>query len=213
MASRRILILYGTSYGQTAKIARRIANTFTEWGEAVTRVSAGELRAPIDLRAYDGVIVGASVIRGRHQRAVQAFARQNASVLNNMPTAFFSVSGSAASPDERGRAEARHCVEKFLQQTRWRPAITEMIGGAIAYTKYGVILRWIMKQIAKRSGAPTDTSRDHELTDWTQVENFSARFEARLSRSRDSGREHVAPLARSSNARVVAAGGMHDDSR
>src|SRR5581483_8405485 len=146
MPSRRILILYGTRYGQTAKIAQRIADTLTAWGEAVTRMNIEELRASLDIRVYDGVIIGASVIRGRHQPKIREFVRHNASALNNMPTAFLSVSGSAASPDERGRAEARRCVEKFLEQTRWRPAITELIGGAMAYTKYGVILRWIMKQ-------------------------------------------------------------------
>jgi menaquinone-dependent protoporphyrinogen oxidase len=180
MQPRRILVLYGTSYGQTAKIARRIGDTFASWGEDVTLVNAGEVRTPIDVRAYDGVIIGASVIRGRHQSTVRKFVRQNVSALNNMPTAFFSVSGSAASPDERGRADARRCVEWFLEETRWRPAITEMVGGAIAYTKYGVILRWIMKQIARRNGGPTDTARDHELTNWMQVENFAARFQARV---------------------------------
>jgi menaquinone-dependent protoporphyrinogen oxidase len=204
MPSRRILIIYGTSYGQTAKIARRIAETFTDWGEAVTRLDADELRVPIDVRAYDGVVIGASVIRGRHRPAVEAFVRQNASALNNMPTAFFSVSGSAASPDERGRAEARRCVEKFLDQTRWRPAITEMIGGAMAYTKYGVILRWIMKQIAKQSGAPTDTSRDHELTDWTQVWNLAARFEARLGGSPSLPPEPAAATGSSVSASALA---------
>lgn len=204
MPARRILILYGTSYGQTAKIARRIADTFTGWGEAVTRLSADELRAPVDVRAYDAVIIGASVIRGRHRPAVSAFVRQNASTLNSMPTAFFSVSGSAASPHEQERAEARRCVESFLRQTRWRPAITEMIGGAMAYTKYGVILRWIMKQIARRSGAPTDTSRDHELTDWMQVWNFAARFEARLGGSASSACESEAALGSSTSASALA---------
>lgn len=200
MPSRRILILYGTSYGQTAKIARRIADTFTTWGEDVTRVDAAEVRARIDVPAYDGVIIAASVIRGRHQRTVRAFVRQNASALNNMPTAFLSVSGSAASPDERGRAEARRCVEKFLEQTRWRPGITEMIGGAMAYTKYGVILRWVMKQIARRNGGPTDTTRDHELTDWRQVENFAARFEARLGWPVSSLGEPLAGASSASSA-------------
>ncbi|HEY2377231.1 MAG TPA: flavodoxin domain-containing protein [Gemmatimonadaceae bacterium] len=70
---------------------------------------------------------------------------------DRMPSAFFSVSGSAASPDERGRADARRCAEEFLRATHWRPAMTELIGGAMAYTKYGPLLRSIMMQIAKRN--------------------------------------------------------------
>jgi len=205
MQSRRILILYGTRYGQTAKIARRLADMFTTWGDDVTRVNAEEVRSPIDVRLYDGVIIGASVIRGRHQPTVRAFVRQNASALNSMPSAFLSVSGSAASPDERGRAEARRCIEKFLEQTRWRPAITEMIGGAMAYTKYGVVLRWIMKQIAKQNGGPTDITRDHELTNWMQVENFAARFQARIGLSASPVGEAIVGVSSKSSADEDAA--------
>jgi menaquinone-dependent protoporphyrinogen oxidase len=61
--------------------------------------------------------------------------------------------------------------------------MTELIGGAMAYTKYGPLLRWIMKQIAKRNGGPTDTSRDHEMTDWVQVERFVDRFVALLDQT------------------------------
>ena len=133
--------------------------------------------------AYDGIIVGASVIRGRHQRSVRDFVRAHCASLNAMPTAFFSVSGSAASPDERGGAEARRCVEIFLGETHWRPAITDTIAGAMAYTKYGPLLRWILKQIAKRNGGPTDTSREHEMTDWQQVQHFVERFAAAVDRA------------------------------
>jgi hypothetical protein len=41
---------------------------------------------------------------------------------------------------------------------------------ALAYPRYGTILRWIMKRIALREGTPTDTSRVHELTDWRALE-------------------------------------------
>jgi len=30
-----------------------------------------------------------------------------------------------------------------------------------------------MRRIAKKEGGPTDTSRDHEMTDWTQVRDVA----------------------------------------
>ena len=178
MHSRRILIVYSTTYGQTCKIAGRMADILSLYGDSVTRFGVDEIPLDITPRAYDGVIVGASIIHGRHQRSVRDFVRTHCAALNAMPAAFFSVSGSAASPDESGRAEARRCAETFLRATHWRPAITETIGGAMAFTKYGPITRWIMKQISKRNGGPTDTSRDHELTNWLQVQQFVERFAA-----------------------------------
>lgn len=183
MRPHRVLVLYGTNYGQTAKIATRVASLIEGSGAAVTCHEVRELPSDVSVDAYDGVIVGASVIRGRHQRAVQEFVSEHYNILNRMPSAFISVSGSAASPDERGRADARRCAEAFLRATHWRPAMTELIGGGMAYTKYGVLLRWIMKQIAKRNGGPTDTSCDHELTDWEQVARFVGSYTAMLNRA------------------------------
>lgn len=42
---------------------------------------------------------------------------------------------------------------------------------------------WILKQIGKRNGGPTDTSRDHEMTDWQQVQHFVERFAAAVDQA------------------------------
>jgi menaquinone-dependent protoporphyrinogen oxidase len=93
-----------------------------------------------------------------------------------MPCAWFSVSASAGGKTEQNRLDAQRCLDEFLNDTGWHPGTTQTIGGAIMYTKYNPLLRWIMKQIAKRNGGPTDTSRDHELTDWDRVQRFVDRF-------------------------------------
>jgi menaquinone-dependent protoporphyrinogen oxidase len=35
------------------------------------------------------------------------------------------------------------------------------------------LTRWIMRRMAAREGAPTDTRRDHEFTNWTSVREFA----------------------------------------
>ena len=176
MSSRRILIVYATSYGQTAKIARRMADLLLASGEAVTLVNAGHHPRDVHAGEFDGVIIGGSIIGGRHQRALVHFVRAHCALLNTIPSAFFSVSGSAASPLAAERAKARQFVDVFLDGTGWHPALTETIGGAMAYRKYNPFLRWLMKRAAKAAGGPTDTSRDHEVTDWSQVERFVKGF-------------------------------------
>ena len=175
-SSKRILVIYGTSYGQTARIARRMAVVLKESGETVTLVNAAAGLRELVPKEFDAIIVGGSIIRGRHQREVTRFVLANRDALNAMPSAFFSVSGSAASPLEASRAEARRLVAEFLRQTGWHPMVTETIAGAMAYTKYNPILRWIVRRVSRPSGGPTDTSRDHELTDWAQVDRFVKSF-------------------------------------
>jgi menaquinone-dependent protoporphyrinogen oxidase len=172
VAPRRFLIVYATSYGQTAKIARRMADLLIASGEAVTLVNARNHPRGLHAGEFDGVIVGGSIIGGRHQRELVRFVRDHRAVLNAIPSAFFSVSGSAASALETERAKARQFVDQFLDNTGWHSAFTETIGGAMAYTKYNPFLRWVVKRAAKAAGGSTDTSRDHEMTDWSQVERF-----------------------------------------
>ena len=174
--SLRILILYATSYGQTAKVARYITDCLTRSGCSVRLVHADQLPAGLSPRGFDGVLIGASVIVGRHKASVRRFAKEHRDELNAMPSAFFSVSGSAGSHDARGKIDAQRCIDDFLRETGWRPVLTESIAGAMAFTKYNPIVRWVLKQISKRNGGPTDTSCDHELTDWPEVEQFAGAF-------------------------------------
>src|SRR5688572_27138828 len=135
MPARRILILYGTSYGQTAKIARRMGDLLTASGETVTLVDASNQPRGLTPREFDGVIVGGSIIRGRHQKNVRRFVDVHRDALNAIPSAFFSVSGAAASPDRAVQADARRFVDAFLGETGWHPELSEPIAGAMAYTR------------------------------------------------------------------------------
>lgn len=175
MSPLHILIVYGTSYGQTAKIAERMRQRLAGRGHTVTLIRGDALPQGFALEPYDVVIVGASLIFGRHQKYIQRFVREHAAELNAMPSAFFSVSASAAGPEPEAKADARRKLEEFLTACGWQPLRTETIAGAIAYTKYGLFTRWMMRRISRSHHGATDTSRDHEYTDWAQVDRFVKR--------------------------------------
>jgi menaquinone-dependent protoporphyrinogen oxidase len=175
--SARVLIVYGSNYGQTAKIAERIAGLLRRREIEVTVHKGDQLPPALALRRYDGILVGASLITGRYQKYIRKFVRNNAAALRAVPCAFFAVSGSAAGrPDER--AEAQGTVDQFFAATGWNPDLTVCLGGAISFTKYNPLLRWIMKRIMSKGGHPLDPTRDHELTDWSEVERFTEAFNA-----------------------------------
>jgi menaquinone-dependent protoporphyrinogen oxidase len=175
MSAPRILIVYGTTHGQTAKIARNIQEVLEADDFQVVVANAKEKPVP-SLSGFHGVIVGASVIARGHQPAVAAFIREHLTTLNEMPSAFFSVSASAGSAREGGRAAARRVRDEFLAETGFTPVISECIAGAIRYTRYNLLLKWYMKRASGKNGGSTDTSRDHEYTDWPQVRNFALAF-------------------------------------
>ena len=172
----RVLVCYGSSEGQTATVAERIADELSDRGHHVTLAHAKHAPDELSVSAYDGVVVGASIHFGKHQSFVADFVRDHRDELHRLPNAFFSVSLTAAQADPDSAFEARQYVEEFLEETAWEPDLTATFGGALRYREYGLMKRFVMKRIAGREGMDTDTSRDHEYTDWDEVATFVDEF-------------------------------------
>jgi menaquinone-dependent protoporphyrinogen oxidase len=171
--SRRILIIYGTSYGQTEKIARRLAGGLQRVDFAIDMCNAATERPALPLEQYDGIIVGSSIIAQGHQPAIKDFIRANVSVLNRVRSAFFQVSASAGSTIAASRDAAQRILQEFLAQQGWTPILSASIAGAINYTRYNFLLKAFMKRASAKNGGSTDTSRDHEYTNWDDVDRFA----------------------------------------
>jgi menaquinone-dependent protoporphyrinogen oxidase len=172
----RVLIPYGTSEGQTARIADYLADVLRDQGHEAFPVDIKRSGTP-DPAGYDAVIVGASVRMGKHQSCVRDFVRKHRGTLERLPSAFFSVSLAAHDSTQAARDEVDGYIEKFVQHTGWRPRKVGRFAGALLYTKYGFFTRWMMKKIARAKGSPdTDTSRDYVYTDWESVKRFGEEF-------------------------------------
>jgi menaquinone-dependent protoporphyrinogen oxidase len=171
-----MLVVYATTEGQTRKIAERIGALLKDLGHSADVRDAACMAGPIALEVYEGVMVGASVHQGHHQSAARQFVCAHRAVLDRMPSAFFSVSLAAASPDLDDRRGAEQWIEEFATETGWRPILTRSIAGALRYTEYDFLKRWILKLMMRHEGGPTDTSKDYELTDWDEVTRFAGQF-------------------------------------
>jgi menaquinone-dependent protoporphyrinogen oxidase len=165
-----IPVFYATTDGQTRRIAERLVAIFRERGFASRAIDVASSNADwvewVNVRA---AVVGASLHGGRHQRAAAAFVRHHAADLNARPSAFFSVSLAAVSPTPAEREEAAQLASAFPAEAGWHPQKVVCVGGRLAYTQYGFLTGVVMRRIARRRGAPTDTSRDYEFTNWDDV--------------------------------------------
>ena len=174
----KIVILYGTTEGHTARIAEYLADDIRGHGHVADAVDLKRAQQGL-LDGYDAVILGGSIHMGKHEDSVRDFTRRNRVALERLPSAFFSVSLAA----HGDMANAQAYVENFEQETGWRPAQVGLFSGALLYRQYGFIKRLMMKKIvsSKPGGLSTDTSRDHEYTDWEQVKWFAEDFLKRLA--------------------------------
>lgn len=175
----RILILYATTEGQTARIAERMAQALCSRGHAAQTCSAIAVGQDPRLSDYDAVIIGASIHYGHHPGYFRALLRRHRAALEARPSAFFSVSLSGGGPGAKPKA-ARRYVDVFLRQVGWHPAQTATFGGALQFSKYGAFKRMLMVMIVGIAGGDTDTSKDYEYTDWNAVDSFAETFAQRL---------------------------------
>jgi menaquinone-dependent protoporphyrinogen oxidase len=173
-------IIYTTREGQTARVAQYVADRLRSQFDANVHVLSTE-EAPYRLADFDAIVVGGSVHFGKHDSALMEYVRKHRDELTARPSAFFSVSGSAGSDLEQYAGQASDYAAEFIDQTGWHPDLVGIFAGAIKYTQYGFIKKRIMRRIAKQEGQPTDMSRDHELTDWADVDAFADDILAHLA--------------------------------
>lgn len=189
--SPRILVLYGTTDGHTAKVADAIATALRAHDADVDLAHAGGTWDP-DPRDYAAVIVAASVHAGTYQRPVRRWARAHAAALGERPTAFVSVCLAAVKRTARVDEDLAAILRRFTAETAWTPTETKVVAGALKYTKYNWFKRRMMRRIVAKAGGDTDTSRDYEYTDWKDLEEFVARFaESHLRRIHEATHDAV----------------------
>lgn len=184
MSDPRILIVFTTVDGHTREVATHMAKRFTDAGFGAVLADPQRVTDPLRTDDLDGVVLAGPVRFGRHPRALRGFARRNRDALHRTESAFVSVSGAAMSDDPEAREEARGYVERFGDRTGWTPDATLCVGGALAYTKYDPVTRWVMRSVSGKAGLSTDTGRDHDYTDWESVDAFVDDFSRRVRKRR-----------------------------
>ena len=173
-------VFYATREGHTRKIAERIAADLRGRGATVDVFDVRDSCTP-DWPKYSVACLAASVHIGHHEREMIAFATAHRDALTRLGVAFVSVTLSEAGAEDPRKpsaerqaaaADAQKMIDVFVKETGWRPAHAMPVAGALAYTRYNILVRFLMKRIARRAGAPTDTSRDYEFTDWPALDRF-----------------------------------------
>ena len=117
--SMKILIVYGTTEGQTRKISHFIEAILKDGGHEVTLADASETPPPPT--SYDAVIIGASIHIHKYQSAVVRYINRHIGALNKIPGSFFSVCLAVASDMDEEHKEAAKITNDFLEHIGWKP--------------------------------------------------------------------------------------------
>jgi menaquinone-dependent protoporphyrinogen oxidase len=165
-----ILVAYGTIEGHSRKIAEWIEDRVRTNGNNSRVIDASALQGRLDVAGHDAVVIIAPVHQRAHPEAVLDFIFAHRDRLNANPSAFISVSLSAAF--DAGQADARSYMDHLLQCTGWQPTATHLAAGALRYTEYDYFKEQIIRHIVLRGTSAADVKGDHDFTDWKALGRF-----------------------------------------
>ncbi len=177
----RAAVFYATREGQSKRVADRVADDLRAHRIDADVVDVGHLSSAIEWTAYSAAFVVASVHMGRHEPEMLAFAKRSKAELERLHAAFLSLTLSQAgaelatnTPAQRAsaHADAVRMIDDFARATGWRPEHSLTVAGALAYSRYNVFVRWILKRIAHNAGFDGPPTRDYEFTNWYEVDRF-----------------------------------------
>ncbi|CFX58869.1 Protoporphyrinogen oxidase [Candidatus Filomicrobium marinum] len=170
----KVLIAYGSVEGQTRKIAERIAERIRNRGEESTLYDTECRPRHLAVDVFDAVIVASSVHQALHQISVRDFVAAHRALLEDIPSAFVSVSLSSAF--RNGGTDAQNYVDYFFENTGWHPTYYIKVAGALRYSEYDFFKEQILRHAVFKDRLEIVDGHDHEFTDWSEVNEFIDRF-------------------------------------
>ncbi len=180
----KLLIIYGTTEGHTRNIANFLKTEAEKKGIHVTLCDS--TNSPEPPLFYHGVVVLSSLHAHRYQSSVYHYAKSYAEHLNKVPSAFLSVSLTAADEDDaESWKELKKITTEFLEHANWQPASIEYVAGALLYAQYDFFKGLVMKMIGKSKNLDLDTTKDYVFTDWHKLEVFLGGFTAEMEKQKD----------------------------
>lgn len=171
-----LLIVYSSIDGHTKKVAAFVARIALAMERSIHVFNASSSEAAPSPTHYERTIVAGSVHLSSYPRALRQWVYGHAAPLNAQPSAFVSVCLGVLDAQPGTHDKLETILTAFFRRTGWQPHATLVLAGAIPYTQYDILKKWVMKRIARKTSGDIDTSRDYDYTDWPVLEEFTRRF-------------------------------------
>jgi len=133
----KLLLIYGTSEGQTKKISGFVADRLAQGGHETTVLNAAESDPAADPSDFDAVIIAASVHEGHYQSAIVSYVREHRAAIDLHANAFLSVSLAAPAMIKTTSRDSRSALPLSFMRPVGLPDISTMSQGRSATPRTG----------------------------------------------------------------------------
>jgi menaquinone-dependent protoporphyrinogen oxidase len=171
----KALIIYGTRWGSTAEIAKKIGSIITCKGSRVDIVNSNESIPNVDL--YDIVVVGSGISMGKWTKKTLEFLENNATILRNKKTAFF-VSCGLVLRDGGIEKTQKDYLAKVADEYNIHPVAYGAFGGYIDFSgDYGLFSSLFVKSSKNKcQKMGIDTTKPYDFRNWADISNWAEKL-------------------------------------
>lgn len=158
----KVLVAYGSKYGATAEIAKKIGEVLVQEG---LQAEVADLKTVKDPAPYQAVVLGSAAYIGQWRKEAVKFVQDNQTILSGIPVWLF-VSGPT------GEGDPVEQMQGWLYPKKLQPAIDAIkpkdiavFHGAIDTTKLNFLEKFAIKNVK----APLGDFRNWEsITAWAK---------------------------------------------
>lgn len=168
----RVLVIHATVEGHTRQIAGHIGRYLKDNRHEAVMIDAADPPRSLSVDDVDAVICAGPVHIGTFPAPLRRYVSAHGRDLMARPGAFVTVSLTAAGDDQTEWEDLREIAARFSEETGWWPVSVHHAAGALKYTEYDFFRKWMMRRIADKKDAPTDTHHDYAFTDWGELDMF-----------------------------------------
>jgi menaquinone-dependent protoporphyrinogen oxidase len=166
----KVLVIYGTRWGGTVKVAEKIGQAIKNEYCDVEVINAK--RKPPRIELYDLIIIGSGIRADKWTKETIAFLEKNAELLSTKKTALF-VSCQMADGTKEAQDKAKKLyLEKTAEQFGLKPISLGFFGGFLDFSKsHGLfvdVLIRVNRNSLRKNGL--DTTKVRDTRDWLNIE-------------------------------------------
>ncbi len=167
------LVVFGTRYGSTAKIAEEIGAVLSDEGFKVRVVNAAKDTIS-DISEFDVVIVGSGIKMGKWTKETLNFLKKFEADLSQKKVALFVSCGYSREPDKVDEARKNFLIKVADRYPSIKPVSLGLFGGVFAFHRYGfaerLLFRSIKKELEKQG---IETKKPYDFRDWETIREWT----------------------------------------
>lgn len=181
MSEKKILFLYGSRYGSTEQIVKKMSEIckLKNVNATIINLKTTPNEQLPKLEAYNGIIIGTGIQVDQWVSEVKKFTVRNKDKLNELkgPVGFFISAGFASFPEQFEETKKADLIEP-LAKMGIKTKNYEAFGGVFDFSKNSPV-PWISRNLVKMIIAKNDKidkSGYNDFRDWDKIQNFTMNF-------------------------------------